>query len=140
MTWSKAEAVEAGRKGGLASGESRAGEFSRKLNKRFELSRMVREGELLKEIDADLYLSQLSGTGIVDWLKEIASRRGVKLSEVFSRDRMAHVSDARGEMMLVMREQLGWSYPALGKFWGRDHTTVMSVTRKAAASRAAKFK
>lgn len=67
------------------------------------------------------------------------SRFGVTWEELLSRDRTAHLANARHVAAWLMR-QAGMSYPAIGRaLGGRDHTTAMHavarIEREAQASR-----
>lgn len=53
---------------------------------------------------------------------------------VMGRLRYAPIAQARQLVWLLCRSELGWSYPMLGRQFGRDHTTIMngiaSITRR----------
>lgn len=63
---------------------------------------------------------------------EVARRWGTTCAEMLGKQpgaREKHLSAARAELYADLRE-LGWSYPAIGRFCGkRDHTTVMYALR-----------
>ena len=54
---------------------------------------------------------------------------GVTLDQLRSKDRHAHIADARHVAMWLLRER-GLSFPAIARILHRDHTTVMSGVRK----------
>lgn len=53
-----------------------------------------------------------------------AQKHNVKMSDILSRSRKAHIARARHEAFYLSRRD-GFSYPKIGRFFGRDHTTVM---------------
>lgn len=50
--------------------------------------------------------------------------------EMMSRRRIRPIAQARFALYAALRQR-GWSYPAIGKFTGRDHATVIHGVRKA---------
>lgn len=71
---------------------------------------------------------ELADRGLLEDFTHIAQNHHVGLNDVFSRGRMAPVAAARKAMMALLRQR-GWSYPAIGKLFGRDHSTVMGALR-----------
>lgn len=68
----------------------------------------------------------MQGLGWLDDFKAICSRYGADMRDVYCAARgMAHVCHARQDIMLYLREVVGWSYPAIGRFLHRDHTSVI---------------
>lgn len=66
----------------------------------------------------------------IDTIIEIAaSYHGVSPHEVRSRVRERAVVAARVEVWRELRNR-GWSYPRIGKEFGRDHTTVLVTLRR----------
>jgi chromosomal replication initiation ATPase DnaA len=63
----------------------------------------------------------------VAWLKQLCEDCGVCYGDVMGRSRFKRVSNVRAVAYLKFRED-GLSLPTIGKFFGRDHTTVMKVT------------
>lgn len=63
-------------------------------------------------------------------LKNIASEYGISVGEMLSRCREPDVDRARRHAMAVLRWSTNWSFPVIGKIFGRDHTTVMHAIRK----------
>ncbi len=53
----------------------------------------------------------------------------VERAELMSRLRNAHVYYAREIFCLIAKTRMGRSYPAIGRFLGRDHTSVLSAVR-----------
>lgn len=62
---------------------------------------------------------------------EVARGFGVSVRELVSEDR-GHkaVTTARACAMALVRQSTGWSYPAIGRYFGRHHTTVRNHVEK----------
>jgi chromosomal replication initiation ATPase DnaA len=61
----------------------------------------------------------------------IGARFGLELDDILRRDRHKTPAAARQCCMFVLRSQLGFSYPEIGRELGnRDHTTAMHACRK----------
>jgi chromosomal replication initiation ATPase DnaA len=56
----------------------------------------------------------------------IGERHGTTAVGVLGRRRGPRFLEARRELYAALRAW-GWSYPAIGRFVGRDHTTVLQV-------------
>lgn len=56
---------------------------------------------------------------------QVATRTGITRTAILGRDRFAEVVHARHLAMWLIRTQLDWSYPQIGRWFGRDHTTVI---------------
>lgn len=54
----------------------------------------------------------------------IASKHGVQVSVMLSKLRYKHLTKAREELYRELRSW-GWSFPAIGHFCNRDHSTIM---------------
>ncbi len=93
------------------------------------------DGVSVRELtEQDLAIGETSSTritpvGAEHLLQEIADRHGLRPEEVLSRRRTAEVCDARLELYAALR-QAGWSYPRIGTFVGRDHSTVMILLKR----------
>jgi chromosomal replication initiation ATPase DnaA len=59
---------------------------------------------------------------------DVAIAHGLPVGDVMSRSRMPHLCRARADIYRRLREQ-GWSYPAIGRWAGRDHATIMNALR-----------
>lgn len=57
-----------------------------------------------------------------------AALHGVTAADIRGRGRQAHIARARHAVWRELR-RLGWSYPAIGAAFQRDHSTVMQVLR-----------
>ncbi len=75
--------------------------------------------------------SEKSYTDPKDILAMVAGRTGLSTSEIMADNRKPAIVRARQIAMLLCREQIGMSYPAIGRFFGgKDHSTVMHSIRK----------
>jgi len=63
-------------------------------------------------------------------IAQIAGEHGVPLDRVMGRCRLARVSYARHHAMAVIRWSSGLSFPEIGRYFGRDHTTVIAGVRR----------
>ena len=62
-----------------------------------------------------------------------ALRRAEPAADRFEAFEAALIAHARQDAMRRIREALGYSYPRIGRFFGRDHTTVVHGVRASAA-------
>jgi chromosomal replication initiator protein len=65
----------------------------------------------------------------------VCKRFGVRFDELLGKGRHAHLAQARHVLAWLLRQR-GLSYPAIGKYLNKDHTTIMSAVRKVDAERA----
>jgi len=70
-------------------------------------------------------------TPFMDILRDVCKSQGVTRDEIFSRNRNKKLVMARAVIYDRIRKELGWSYPRIGKIFGRDHTTVLHGIRLA---------
>jgi chromosomal replication initiator protein len=61
--------------------------------------------------------------------RETAALFGCDVSEIASRCRTQSVARARMVAIGTARARYGWSYPELGRAFGRDHTTCIHAVR-----------
>jgi len=66
---------------------------------------------------------------------EVAWRTGVPVWEMQGPLRDTHIKDARHEAMYLCRHEAHCSLTIIGRFFNRDHTTVLHAIRKHAARR-----
>ena len=66
---------------------------------------------------------------VIDVLREIAFKYQVSPDDVRGRSRMKEFVAPRQEFCWVMNKKHGWSLPQIGRFLGRDHTTVLHGVR-----------
>ncbi len=66
-----------------------------------------------------------------------AARAGITADEIMT-GTTHHIAHARQDAMRRIREGLGYSLPRIGRFFGRDHSTVVYGLR-ASAARAGEF-
>ena len=70
-------------------------------------------------------------TPFMDILRDVCKSQGVTRDEIFSRNRNKKLVMTRAVIYDRIRKELGWSYPRIGKIFGRDHTTVLHGIRLA---------
>jgi chromosomal replication initiation ATPase DnaA len=68
-------------------------------------------------------------TAVERVLAEVSLLTGVPLAAIASGTRTQHVAYARQLAMYAVRELTSLSYPAIGRLFGRDHTTVLHAHR-----------
>ncbi len=68
--------------------------------------------------------------GLYSEAKAIVEKHGATFKVVASRSRTLHVSRARKELMVLIRERLHWSYPAIGELFGRDKSCAMDAVKE----------
>jgi chromosomal replication initiation ATPase DnaA len=54
----------------------------------------------------------------------------VPIADILGRDRRPLIAAARHEAIWRVRRVTGWSLPRLGRFFKRDHTTVLHSVRE----------
>jgi hypothetical protein len=54
----------------------------------------------------------------------------VSIADILGRDRRPLIAAARHEAIWRVRRVTGWSLPRLGRFFNRDHTTVLHSVRE----------
>lgn len=72
---------------------------------------------------------RLQQRDLLDVAASCAKDHHVPLDAMLGRSREMPLPIARGRFYAYLRA-LGWSYPAIGKLVGRDHTTVLSQVRR----------
>ncbi|MDH5796968.1 MAG: hypothetical protein OEZ19_00260 [Paracoccaceae bacterium] len=70
-------------------------------------------------------------TPFMNILREVCEAHDLKREVIFSRNRSKKVVIARAIIYDRIRKELGWSYPKIGKLFGRDHTTILHGIRLA---------
>jgi chromosomal replication initiator protein len=82
------------------------------------------------------FVREVERLGLRSELEAICKKHGVlRLSNLYLRARTKHFARARAEAMLLFRERLRWSYPAIGQTFNRDHTTVINACQRAEHAR-----
>lgn len=63
----------------------------------------------------------------LDWHYELVADDSPRITveDVMGRSRKAHIVRARGDIIRRLRFDCKWSYPRIGAFMQRDHTTIM---------------
>lgn len=61
----------------------------------------------------------------------IAAKHKLTKADIFGQSRIIPITEARHEAMVEVAKAFPrWSYPRLGRFFNRDHTTVMHAVKK----------
>lgn len=85
----------------------------------------VSEFAVATGLDAPLIRAQMQ-----DIVEEISELSGVPVAEIMSRRRgVWQISRSRQYAMWLIRKRMGLSYPEIGRFFRRDHTTVIHAVR-----------
>ena len=71
---------------------------------------------------------ELRRRGLLDVAEDIARGLHLTVEDMFSALRMRPIPEARRSFYGYLWS-LGWSYQAIGRLVGRDHTTVMAALR-----------
>lgn len=74
-------------------------------------------------------LYNLETYGAIDLAREIARKHHTSVELIISRVRTKNVTHARHHLWAVIRWTLDISYPEIARWFGVDHTTVMSGVR-----------
>lgn len=61
---------------------------------------------------------------------EVAEKHGVRLRDLTGRETGRIYVRARFEAMTRIRDELNFSLPQIGRFFNRDHTTVINALRR----------
>lgn len=61
---------------------------------------------------------------------EYCERYGITLTDMLGPCRAKRFAVPRQEAMAEVRKRLGWSYPRIGKLFGKDHSTILWACRK----------
>jgi hypothetical protein len=62
-------------------------------------------------------------------LQAVSTRTSVPIADILGRNRRPPIAAARHEAVWRVRQATGWSLPRLGRFFKRDHTTVLHSLR-----------
>lgn len=62
---------------------------------------------------------------------DVAEQHGLTLGDLCGRSRVEFVADVRRMAMLAVHQQTKFSLPQIGRFFNRDHTTVLYALRRA---------
>lgn len=64
-------------------------------------------------------------------VESVAAKHNVPVSAILGDSRLRHIVAARHEAMAeVVEARPHWSFPTVGRLFGRDHTTVISALQK----------
>ena len=58
-------------------------------------------------------------------LVEVAEQRRISVAELISEKAYKYLVDARWEAIRRMRDELGYSFPQIGRLLRRDHSTII---------------
>lgn len=61
---------------------------------------------------------------------EIAEKFGLAIEEIMGEQRSKKIVEARHEIFWRLKKETKWSLPQIGRFMGRDHTTVLHGLRR----------
>lgn len=78
-------------------------------------------------------LTRLAVAGMPDYVALAARVTGESVADICSRSKTREHVDARQVAMWLARTASRQSYPAIGRYMGRDHATVMHAVRRIAA-------
>jgi len=59
-------------------------------------------------------------------VKGVSERYDLSISDIKGRKRNAAILRARNIAIHIMRSSIGMSLPAIGRYFGRDHTTILN--------------
>ena len=90
---------------------------------------VVAERQLAQRLVCE-WLSIEQGFDPSAYLTEICSLFRVEPEDVLGERRMQHLMKPRHLFWACLREHGKWSYPVIGDYVGRDHTTVMVAIKK----------
>lgn len=63
-------------------------------------------------------------------VKSVAEAYGVLPSQIYGKSRILHLVRPRHVAMFLIREKLGYSFPQIGRLFGRDHSSVQYGVKK----------
>ena len=63
-------------------------------------------------------------------VQQVAERHRVSVQHVLGQSRERRHSRARAEAMFLIRQTGRFSYPQIGRFFSRDHTSVIHAVRR----------
>jgi len=67
------------------------------------------------------------GDGAVDIVRHVCENHDISVMDLRGRGRTKVLVQARREISLILRRDLGMSFPAIGRVLGRDHTSIMAL-------------
>lgn len=70
-------------------------------------------------------------TPFMNIVREVCEAHDITRNEIFEKNRSKKMVMARGIIYDRIRKELGWSYPKIGKLFGKDHTTILHGVRLA---------
>jgi len=94
--------------------------------------RLTDEGIDALEMDAVSSATRELAPPVRSIVEQVASAHHVPVVDLMGRSKSRSVARARQEAMVRVRA-LGYSFPEVGRIFGRDHTTVVHACRQVAA-------
>ena len=62
-------------------------------------------------------------------IAEVAKETGISVADILGPRKLAPIAAARRIAMQRIRNELGYSYPQIGRMFGRDHSTAIWACR-----------
>ena len=62
-------------------------------------------------------------------IAEVAKQHRVAVADILGQSRKAYIVAARREAMQRIRNELGYSYPQIGRIFDRDHSSIIWACR-----------
>ncbi len=63
-------------------------------------------------------------------IKKVSAKYGINIKDIYSEKRASNISKTRHICIYIMKKVLELSYPAIGKIFSKDHTTIMSSYKR----------
>ena len=91
--------------------------------------RLRRLHDLRDRVNDEIRTAEAQATTVTA-VRAVVAATGVPASHILGRRRTHEISDARAVACWVLRDTTALSYPAIGRLFGRHHTTVMYAVSK----------
>lgn len=63
-------------------------------------------------------------------LRWVSEKTGLSQDEILSKNRTKRLVVARAQVAKILRNYLGFSYPEIGQFLSRDHSSAMNLVNR----------
>lgn len=90
----------------------------------------LRGEEITRLYKLHVDLNRSSNDRVRGIMQICAGRYGISVMDILSDSRAEMILKARQQAMWLAAKETGLSYPAIGKLFGRDHTTVLHAVRR----------
>lgn len=81
-----------------------------------------------KKPTVESFTEHATEIGVMQDIRKILLNYGVRVSELIDgKNRMHHVTKARGDVYLFMSDKYEWTDTAIARMFGHDHTSVRYV-------------